>query len=96
MRVLHGLLARLICSVSTLKWILQHAAVAMVFSSSLKFFLEDVVVARGNRQMAMHKSMKESKLGDSEERREWKIVAKGHALVKSSSMYLNKVYLHSH
>jgi len=38
MRVLHGLLGRLICSVSTLKWILQHAAVAMVFSSSLKFF----------------------------------------------------------
>ncbi|KAJ7000094.1 hypothetical protein NC653_010763 [Populus alba x Populus x berolinensis] len=40
--------------------------------------------------------MKESKLGDSEERREWKIVAKCHALVKSSSMYLNKVCLHSH
>jgi hypothetical protein len=28
----------------------------------------------------MHKSMKESKMGDSEERREWKIVAKCHAL----------------
>jgi hypothetical protein len=44
------------------------------------FFLENVVVVRRKRQMAMHKSMKESKMGDSEERREWKIVAKCHAL----------------